>query len=101
MTCLLAAAYLRPLTGTKIACGQSAPAVRSGMAERMPNTRASYEAVLTTPRSFGPPPPTTTGLPRSAGLSRCSTAAKNASRSTCRIVVASALGHAPIMHPRR
>src|SRR5258708_1888753 len=27
-----------------------------------------------------------TGLPRSSGRSRCSTAAKNASRSTCRIV---------------
>src|SRR5439155_7809135 len=30
--------------------------------------------------------PTTGGLPRHSGLSRCSTAAKNASRSTCRIV---------------
>ena len=40
----------------------------------------------TTPRSPGPPPPTTTGLPRSSGRSRCSTAAKNASRSTWRIV---------------
>ncbi len=33
-----------------------------------------------------PQPPTTTGRPRSSGRSRCSTAAKKASRSTCRIV---------------
>src|SRR4051812_35011425 len=49
------------------------------MAERTPYTLASYDAVATTPRP--PTPPTTTGLPRSEGLSRCSTAAKNASRS--------------------
>src|SRR5437870_9368418 len=30
--------------------------------------------------------PTTSGRPRHSGWSRCSTAAKNASRSTCRIV---------------
>ena len=52
------------------------------MAERTPKTRASYEAVATTPR--WPTPPTTTGLPRSDGLSRCSTEAKKASRSRCR-----------------
>src|SRR6188472_2442014 len=49
------------------------------MADRTPYFRASYDAVETTPRP--PVPPTTTGLPRSDGLSRCSTAAKNASRS--------------------
>ena len=54
ITCFVAAEYFWPLTGTKIASGHSAPAVRSGIAERMPNLRASYEAVLTTPRSFGP-----------------------------------------------
>ena len=37
------------------------------------DARASYEAVATTPRP--PTPPTTTGRPRSDGLSRCSTAA--------------------------
>src|SRR6478735_9268901 len=52
------------------------------MAERTPYSRASYDAVATTPRP--PTPPTTTGLPRSDGLSRCSTAAKNASRSRWR-----------------
>ena len=36
--------------------------------------------------AVGSPPPTITGLPRSSGRSRCSTAAKNASRSTWRIV---------------
>src|SRR5215208_2017528 len=35
------------------------------------------------------PPPTATGLPRSSGSSRCSTEAKNASASACRIVVPS------------
>src|SRR5205814_8345574 len=64
MTWPLTFEYFRPSTGTKTACGQSAAAVRSGMAERTPNLRASYEAALTTPRSLGPPPPTTTGLPR-------------------------------------
>ena len=44
-----------------------------GIAERTPKTRASYEAVATTPR--WPTPPTTTGRPRSDGLSRCSTEA--------------------------
>ena len=53
--------------------------------------RASYDAVATTPRP--PTPPTTTGLPRSEGLSRCSTAAKKASRSTWRIDAVGA--HAP------
>ena len=52
------------------------------MAERTPYFLASYDAVATTPRP--PVPPTTTGLPRSDGLSRCSTAAKNASRSRWR-----------------
>src|SRR6478752_5336128 len=51
------------------------------MAERTPNRRASYDAVATTPRP--PTPPTTTGLPRSEGLSRCSTEAKKASRWRC------------------
>src|SRR3546814_13366727 len=51
------------------------------MAERTPKALASYDAVATTPRP--PTPPMMTGLPRSEGLSRCSTAAKKASRSMC------------------
>ena len=76
-----------PSTGTKMPCGQS----RAGRPQRHRRVDAERraprsDAALTTPRSFGPPPPTITGLPRSSGWSRCSTAAKNASRSTCRIV---------------
>jgi len=41
------------------------------MAERTPNTRASYDAAHTTERA--PRHATTTGLPRSDGSSRCST----------------------------
>ena len=41
MTRPLSAWYLRPSTGTKMPCGQSAAAVRSGIADRTPNTRAS------------------------------------------------------------
>ena len=63
------------------ACGHRDRASAVDIAERTPYLRASYDAVETTPRT--PIPPTTTGLPRSEGLSRCSTAAKNASRSTC------------------
>ena len=43
------------------------------MAECTPKRRASYEAAQTTER--GPVQATTTGRPRSAGLSRCSTEA--------------------------
>ncbi len=74
--------WCRPLRYA--ACGQRDRASRVDIADRTPKTRASYDAVATTPRP--PTPPTTTGLPRSDGLSRCSTAAKNASRSTWRIV---------------
>src|SRR5688572_23736300 len=55
-----------------------------GIAECTPKTRASYEAVATTPR--GPRPPTTTAFPRRLGLDACSTEAKKASMSRCRIV---------------
>src|SRR4051812_50206603 len=54
------------------------------MADLAPDWRASYDAVDTTPR--GPVPPTSTGRPRSDGLSRCSTAAKNESASACSTV---------------
>src|SRR5690349_23734333 len=70
------------------------------MADRTPYLRASYDAVETTPR--GPTPPTMTGLPRSDGLSRCSTAAKNASRSRCRIDAALRTGPMIVhRHPQR
>jgi hypothetical protein len=45
-----------------------------GIAERTPKTRASYDAVDTTPRPVGSAP-TITGSPRSSGRSRCSIAA--------------------------
>ena len=66
MTASDAASYFWPSPGTKIPSGHSRPAVWSGIAEWMPNARASYEAAATTPRSFGPPP-TITGFPRYSG----------------------------------
>ena len=62
-------AWKRPVRNA--ACGQRRRASAVGIAEWTPWTRASYDAVATTPRP--PTPPTTTGLPRSDGLSRCST----------------------------
>jgi hypothetical protein len=56
---------------TTIACGQRRIASAIGMAECTPKGRASYDAALTTPRAALPP--TKTGLPRSLGLSSCST----------------------------
>src|SRR5450756_1128082 len=55
-----------------------------GMALWTPKARASYEHAETTPR---PPrsPPTITGRPRSSGRRACSTEAKKASISRCRI----------------
>src|SRR5215217_8392252 len=50
------------------------------MAVWTPRAFASYEQASTTP------PPTSTGLPRNLGSSRCSTDAKNASRSAWRMV---------------
>ena len=57
----------------------------SGIPDRTPNARASYDAVATTCRGrLGlPSPPTTTGRPASSGRRRTSTAARNWSRSTC------------------
>ena len=54
-----------------IALGQRLSASTIDIAERTPKRRASYEAAHTTPRLACPP--TRTGLPRSAGSSRCST----------------------------
>src|ERR1700761_8844378 len=65
-----------------------------GIAEWTPNTRASYDAVATTPR--GPRPPTTTAFPRRLGLDACSAWAKKASMSRCRIV--GALLTSPMLH---
>ena len=60
-------------TGSQIASGQRRAATTDGIAERTPNTRASYEQVVTTPRFPGWP--TMTGWPESDGSSRTSTAA--------------------------
>jgi hypothetical protein len=53
------------------ALGHSRSARTAGMAERTPKRLASYEAAQTTERL--PRQATITGLPRSWGLSRCST----------------------------
>ena len=58
--------------GKKIASGHNLRARTDGIAENTPYLRASYDAAATTPRF--PSPPTTTGLPRSSGRSRNSTA---------------------------
>ena len=51
--------------GKNTASGHRRAAVQSGMPERMPNSRAAYDAVATTARSVGSPlPPTTTGFAR-------------------------------------
>ena len=65
------APYASMRGGTTTACGHSRSASAIGIALRQPNGRASYDAASTTPRRREPP--TMTGLPRSAGLSRCST----------------------------
>ena len=74
--------------------GQRRRASAVAIAERAPNARASYDAVATTPRT--PTPPTMTGRPRSEGLSRCSTEAKNASRSRCRTLGVERIRPAPL-----
>ena len=55
-----------------------------GIAVRTPQARASYEAVLTTPR-LSALPPTMTGRPCSSGRRACSTEAKKASMSISRM----------------
>src|SRR6266849_5708387 len=60
-----------------MACGQMRSASRKPIAVFTPRNFASELADATQPR------PTSTGLPRSLGLSTCSTDAKNASTSTC------------------
>ena len=77
--------YRSKCGATTIAVGHSRSAWPMGIAERTPKRRASYVALETTPRPSVPP--TMTGLPRSDGSSSTSTAAKNASMSTCRMPV--------------
>ena len=68
MTVFDAALYASPSTGRKIASGSFFAATRRGIPDPTPNSRASYDAVETTPRSVGSPlPPTTIGLPASSG----------------------------------
>src|SRR5674476_1018514 len=71
-------------TGRNTPRGQRRSAWKMGMALWTPMARASYEHAETTPR---PPrsPPTITGRPRSSGRRACSTEAKKASMSRCRI----------------
>src|SRR6266542_1622012 len=72
--------------GIKTACGQRRCATASGTAEWTPNSRASYDAAITTPRAFGSVPvATTTGFPRRSGRRKSSTPTKKASMSTCAI----------------
>ena len=56
-----------------IAVGHSRRACEAGIADPTPNSRASYEAVVTTAR--GPEPATITGLPASSGRRNSSTVA--------------------------
>src|ERR1700688_2051637 len=81
--------YRSGCPSTKIACGQSFAAVRSGKAECTPNFRASYDGAETTPRSCLWPPTTTT-FPYSEGSNSSSTDIKNASISTWKMVRAKA-----------
>ena len=74
-TALLAAVYASNRGLTKMSPGQSFLAVHPPIPPVTPNAFASYDAAVTTP------PPTAIGLPSSRGLSRCSTDAKNESRS--------------------
>ena len=73
MTPALTRLYLRWSGGTTTSCGHSRRARPIGIAEWMPNVRASYVAASTMPRL--PPPPTTMGRPRSSGWSSSSTEA--------------------------
>ncbi len=84
-----AASYAGPSTGSSTASGHRRTAIFSGIPERTPYSRASYDAVETTARSVASPrPPTITGSPASSGRRRISTAAMNWSMSTCSTQVA-------------
>lgn len=83
MTSSDAARYAGASTGRMTASGAFRAAMRSGIPDPTPYSRASYDAVETTARSVGSPrPPTMTGLPASSGRRNTSTAAMNWSRST-------------------
>ena len=86
MTAPALAAVLRPVDGEEDAVraerrGRRGAASPSGRRRRGPRSWRPRR-----PRGPRGSPPTITGRPRSSGRSRCSTAAKNASRSTWRIV---------------
>ena len=74
-----AASYAGRSIGRNTAPGHLRAAVLSGIPDRTPNARASYDAVATTcrARAGSPSPPTTTGRPASSGRRRTSTAARN------------------------
>ncbi len=57
------------------------PTKFKAMIQKVAAAYPNFKAVATTLR--GASGPTSTGLPRSSGLSNCSIAAKNASISTC------------------
>ena len=73
MTSLDTSAYSRCLGATNTARGHSRCARPTGIADRTPNARASYDAESTTPRPLVPP--TMTGRPASSGRSLISTLA--------------------------
>ena len=79
-TALLAWCRPRTAAARRSRAGRASSRAQPPIALLTPNAFASYEAASTTP------PPTATGLPRSRGSSRCSTDAKNESRSAWRIV---------------
>jgi hypothetical protein len=80
--CLEKRLYAEKFGAKKIPRGHNLLARVTGIAERTPNLRASYDAAETTPREDAP---TITGNPFSSGLSACSTEAKNASASMWRM----------------
>ena len=63
--------YASKSGGRKIPSGHNLRARTEGMAECTPERRASYDALVTTPRE--PVPPTITGLPLSDGSFNTST----------------------------
>src|SRR3984885_8396664 len=69
ITCSEAASYASGCDGRKVASGQRRAAVRNGIPAWTPNSRASYDAQVTTLRaSVGSPlPPTMTGSPTNSG----------------------------------
>jgi hypothetical protein len=80
--------------------GHNCSARPIGIAERIPKARAAYEHDAATPRCSGLPP-TSSGRPRHSGWSSSSTEAKNASRSTHRMIRVSGIARlCQTNHPR-